>query len=222
MRSPRGNRAQKPRTRIELEAIAERFREMLSYTLNEKIDPVDFLDRMTDLVVDVRGIEFEIDYKLVDDAMFDPAREAETGPEIDSDVFVIAIRKSVYLNACAGGSSAWRPLFTFVHEAGHIALHADDMLRGETSASATGMVKLGRPLPHRFFEDTEWQADYFASAVMAPLRALAALERDLGRPLIEGDLRFRFGMSRPAEEIRLRNYRELRNEYASTKEKPRR
>lgn len=222
MRLPRGNRALHARNRIELEAIAEDFREMLSYSLGEKIDPVDLLDRLTDLMVDVDGEVFGIDYALKEDADFDSVREAETGPEPDRDVFVIWIRKSVYENACVGGGRACRPLFTIIHEAGHIALHAADMLREDSGSNALGARKLGRALPHQFFEDTEWQADYFASAVMAPLRAMIGLERQLGRPLREGDLRFRFGMSNPAEQIRLRTYAELRSEYVSQKEKPRR
>lgn len=220
MKFPRGNRALRARNRVELEAMAEDFREMLSYSLVEKIDPVDLLDRLTDLVVDVDGQVFEIDYALVKDEDFTVGREAETGPELDRDVFLISIRESVFSNAIAGGGRACRPLFTFLHEGGHIALHAADMLREDSTSS--GARKLGRATSHQFFEDTEWQADYFASAVMAPLRALSVLERQLGRPLREGDLRLRFGMSQPAEQIRLRTYSELRSDYVSQKEKPRR
>lgn len=71
------------------------------------------------------------------------------------DEGTIIIRSDVYDNLC---TDQCRARFTLAHELGHLVMHRDIALpRSRTHI-------------HRFYEDSEWQANTFAAEFMAPLR----------------------------------------------------
>lgn len=75
------------------------------------------------------------------------------------DLGILQVREDVYLAACANDG---RARDTMAHELGHFVLH-----RGMSMARATpGRVK-------RLTEDSEWQADEFASLLLAPTHIIA-------------------------------------------------
>ncbi|WP_139559502.1 ImmA/IrrE family metallo-endopeptidase [Methylotetracoccus oryzae] len=99
---------------------------------------------------------------------------------------VIQIREDVYEGAHANNG---RDRYTMIHELGHLVLHDN--------------VALSRSIgPHKWIEDSEWQADTFAAEFLMPV--------DLVRQLCQGpeDVARIFGVSRKAAETRWRKLQE--------------
>ena len=72
------------------------------------------------------------------------------------DKSLICIREDVYINATNG---VGRAQFTLAHEIGHLVMHSN--LRGS-------MAYARNSLSHKIYEDSEWQADTFASEFLMP------------------------------------------------------
>ncbi len=101
---------------------------------------------------------------------------------------IIKVSEHIYDAACDG---AHRPRFTIAHEIGHLVLH-----RNQLSAFARRSEKT----PHQAYEDSEWQADTFAGAILAPLIEV----RSFGR--IQ-DISDTYGISYSAATIRYKKSR---------------
>ena len=133
------------RSRLVIRGIAYRIRGLLDLR-NPDVDMVRLLEhRLTEL-----GGTYHI-------ASFDELgdNEAVTFPDISE----IHLREDVYNALCAGDH---RARFTVAHEFGHLVLHQG--------------ISLGRnkqPGGHQHFEDSEWQADCFASEFLMPARMVA-------------------------------------------------
>ena len=82
-----------------------------------------------------------------------PFKEGETLPGSNT----IRIRKDIYLAACEGDG---RARFTVAHEVGHFLLHTPDSI-------VLCRMEEGQRL--RTFEDPEWQANFFAGELLAPV-----------------------------------------------------
>jgi len=64
---------------------------------------------------------------------------------------------------------------------------------------------------HKPFQDTEWQANAFASALLMPAHGIAAIERDYG--ILNADLIVeQFKVSREAAGYRLNTFRERKED----------
>lgn len=100
--------------------------------------------------------------------------------------------------------------FTLAHEVGHAVLHAVDLVRLTTIPHAHQALTR-RTHAHKIYEDTEWQANGFAGALLMPARGLAELESEWGalRPELVAD---RFGVSVPAAKVRLSIFADKRHE----------
>lgn len=68
----------------------------------------------------------------------------------------IIIREDVYLGAC---NNHYKDRFTLAHELGHLILHSGVPFARNTSPQSD----------HRWFEDSEWQANNFAAEFMLPV-----------------------------------------------------
>lgn len=99
------------------------------------------IENVYEVLADILDFNFEIVSKseLGDD-------HGRTHP----DKNLIKIREDVYNAACNGSG---RDRFTMAHELGHLFLHRDIQFSRAT-------------VPHEIYEDSEWQADVFASAFL--------------------------------------------------------
>ena len=96
----------------------------------------------------------------------------------------IVMRDSDYIG-CLEGTNP-RALFTLAHELGHLVLSHERTFNREEIVG------------HKYYEDSEWQADTFAAELLMPLSVIE--QENLRTPW---ELKKRFGVSYEAAEIRL-------------------
>ena len=65
------------------------------------------------------------------------------------------------------------------HELGHCLLHTNQLVRlaQMPKAQQAALHRVGQRVAHETYQDTEWQANAFASALLMPARGLLALDR---------------------------------------------
>lgn len=78
----------------------------------------------------------------------------------EPDQRIVLIREDVYVGACEGRG---RDRFTMAHELGHLILHSGKYL-------ARMDPRAMRNPQHEKYEDSEWQANTFASELLMPVR----------------------------------------------------
>lgn len=104
-----------------------------------------------------------------------------------------------------------RALFCLCHELGHVCVHTVKLVElSNIPHEVMAMNKGGLP-PHRAYEDTEWQANAFASAFAMPAIGLAELERARG-VLTAQTVANQFNVSFDAARIRLDCFQTRRGE----------
>ena len=119
-------------------------------------------------------------FEIVEDSFLDVL--ALTRP----DQWHMQVRQSVYDSAMADDG---RHRFTLAHEVGHLFLHQG----AEAYARRASYTQT-----HKAYEDSEWQADYFAAELLMPYEEVKAY-------LDVYDIAEDFGVSLQAAEIRMRN-----------------
>jgi Zn-dependent peptidase ImmA (M78 family) len=94
---------------------------------------------------------------------------------------------------------------------GHCILHTDQLIRlAQMPTNQQTAFHRGRT-GHKPYEDTEWQANAFASALLMPARGIASLERERG--YLDASLIVdRFGVSLEAAGYRLDSFTARRDE----------
>jgi predicted transcriptional regulator len=104
-----------------------------------------------------------------------------------------------------------RATYFVAHELGHCVLHTEQLIRlAQMPTEQQAAFHRGRN-DHKPFEDTEWQANAFASALLMPARGIAALEERRGyldAPLIADQ----FGVSQEAAGYRLETFNQRRDD----------
>lgn len=95
-----------------------------------------------------------------------------------------------------------RPLFTLCHEIGHAVMHSSILKSAHTLPH--GLARGGQ---HKSYEDSEWQADAFAAALIAPAAGIERLR--LTEP---SQISRAFGLSDEASDVRLRIFQQRRAE----------
>ncbi|KEQ12841.1 hypothetical protein GZ77_20565 [Endozoicomonas montiporae] len=138
--------------------------------------PIDIVRVLEHFLVTNYGVEYEYPPK---DEM---SQEGLTRPDDRS----IKIRLDVYEAACKGDP---RGRFTIAHEIGHLLLH-----QGVTPEFARDGNQA-----HQIFEDSEWQADEFAGALLIPSSAVESCDNP-------EELCEKYGVSIEAAETRYRNH----------------
>ncbi|GAB5479746.1 MAG: hypothetical protein Marn2KO_32130 [Marinobacter nauticus] len=151
---------------------AIRFREMIGQT-KAYVNVIALLD----FLQEVEFLEFAVveDHELGEE-------EAVTYP----DKRFMCIKQSVYDRAAEGDGHC---RFTIAHELGHLWMH-----RGQASYAR------GTTGTHKIYEDSEWQADTFASEFLIDQRLIPA-NAD------EYDISDAFGVSHSAAYRRLEKFR---------------
>ena len=102
---------------------------------------------------------------------------------------LIQIKESVYNDACDGNGHA---RFTLAHELGHLFLHQ----KQESLSYAKG-----KRASHKIFEDSEWQADVFASELLMDTRMV-----DIN--MEAEDAAHEFGLSKLAAQYKLKKLKD--------------
>lgn len=123
--------------------------------------------------------------RLFEDYRFEVVPDRELGDaEATTSMTERCIKFSETCYEAARGGHARYP-FTLAHELGHLLLH--------TGNSA----QLARGVSVKPYVNAEWQADAFASAFLMPAHEVAKCS-------CISDVMLRFGVSRPAAEVRAR------------------
>ena len=115
----------------------------------------------------------------------------------------VLVNEETYRNACNSRKSFkehGRARFTIIHECGHGIMHRNEL---RSRMISTGKLVLHRRPDLPAFLDPEWQANYFAGALLMPRRAIKVLaekEKSLLLPEIISD---EFGVSYTAAKVRM-------------------
>ena len=99
------------------------------------------------------------------------------------------------------------------HELGHCLLHTDQLVRlaQMPKVQQAALHRGGQEVAHEVYQDTEWQANAFASALLMPARGLLALEQKYGE-LSPAIIAEHFRVSAQAATYRLHLYNERKQQ----------
>jgi len=109
----------------------------------------------------------------------------------------VLVSPETYLGACRGEG---RPRFTMPHESYHGIKHRRQIQRALVDAGELVLYRRRTIEPYR---DPEWQANYFAAAVLMPLTIVHELARKQSRELLPLTMARVFKVSWAAARIRL-------------------
>ena len=103
--------------------------------------------------------------------------------------------------------------FFVAHELGHCLLHTDQLVRlaQMPKAQQAALHRGGQEVAHEAYQDTEWQANAFAGALLMPARGLLILEQEHGE-LSLAIIAEHFHVSTEAASYRLELYNERKKE----------
>jgi hypothetical protein len=214
-RQPRGIRAERSYSHLQLESMALQFRKALGFAEHEPIDGLKFYDQIQDYSVVVDGQNHRIFCRV--DRLADGA-EAQALFDPDESAYEIILSEQTYdwleLSHPRGKHS-------LIHECAHVVLHPK-LLQQLSLMPMPEKAALyrGGPVPHKFFEDTEWQADALSSAITMPANPIHRLEvereRKRNRLTLAGEMAERFGVSQQAAGYRLNTYESRREQLLAT------
>lgn len=126
--------------------------------------------------------------------------EGHTYFDTAENCFYVTLSERTYRGLERGES---RALFTVSHETGHLALHHRALRRlGQLPPRELMMARNGTA--HPTYEDSEWQANRFASAFAMPAPGLAALSRS--NRLDDEQVADTYRMSYEAADYRIREF----------------
>ena len=167
-----GVRADRGYSYQKLEKVATYVRDQLNCSLTEAINTLRLFDCLDIYVRDRSGQEIPIRGSVIE------LGDSEGFSKYDSDRRIIEILASprtydwLEKGYPRGG-------YFVAHELGHCLLHTDQLVRlaRMPKAQQAALHRGGEMVAHETYEDTEWQANAFASALLMPARGLLALER---------------------------------------------
>lgn len=118
---------------------------------------------------------------------------AEVIPAYGGRLPTLKVQEEVYDGAYEGTAFG---RFTLAHELGHLFLHVDQPISLHLSTGGQS---------HRFFEDSEWQANSFAGSLLVDLKAIDTSPSLRSVSAIQKE----FGVSKKPAEIMLKKYGRL-------------
>ncbi len=165
-----GVRADNKYSYRKLESIAAYARQELKFTPDQAIDSLRLFEDLQEISItksDGKVIPLRGGVIAVEDS------EGYTRYDRKNQVIEILASESIYYRL---ENRHPRAGYFVVHELGHCLLHTDQLMRlAQMPTDQQAAFHRGRG-GHRPFEDTEWQANAFASALLMPARGIAALE----------------------------------------------
>jgi len=171
---------------------------------DEALPGLQLFERLAKYSVEVGSREIPLDYE-VSDLPF--GTEARARFDSDAGKIVVALSNTTYEDLEA---EVPRARFTLGHEIGHAVLHSAELVRLSSIPERVAALHRGQA-NHPIYQDVEWQANSFSSALHMPAQGLVTLEKTLGR-LDSTEVRKRFLVSDPAARIRVENFNKRRSE----------
>ena len=202
-----GVRADSPRSYRSLEQVAAHVRQRLKLSPEEAIEPLQLFENLDDIRIQrASGRQIPLWHGVI--ALDDS--EGYTRYDSERGLIEVLASEQTYEWLEQGHS---RATFFVPHELGHCLLHTEQLIR-LAQMPARQLTALHRgTAEHRAFEDTEWQANAFACALLMPAGGLVALEQECGQ-LTAFDIAERYGVSIEAASYRLDNFTKRRAELA--------
>ena len=191
-----GVRADQARSYSNLEKVAAIVRQKLNFQPDEAIDALRLFESLSDIRIErSSGKPIPLGYGVVELA------DSEGYAKYDSEKHVIEVLASV---ETYGWLEQRHPRggYFVAHELGHCLLHTDQLLRLAKMPTAEQAAFHRLKTEHKPYQDTEWQANAFASALLMPAVGLVALEKEHG-VISVGEVAGRFGVSHEAAGYRL-------------------
>lgn len=174
-RKPRGFKADRSMSYYDIEARALAARRQLApdVGLDEATPSVELFENLDNWTVSTTAGTKHVTYGIADMPL---GTEARTRYDRAADKIVVELTEQSYeqLERRQG-----RGRHTLHHEIGHLVLHPDQVLR--ISEIPHAQAVMARSTSHKFFHDTEWQADSFSAAFAMPAKGLVKLEERVGR-----------------------------------------
>jgi hypothetical protein len=200
-----GVRADQKYSYSKLESVAAYARKQLRFEPDQAIDPLRLFEDLhyirvkqgNDTMIPLRGGVIELE---------------------DSEGYTRYDRNKKVLEILASARTyEWlekrrpRAGYFVAHELGHCVLHSDQLVRlAQMPTNQQAAFHRGR-IGHKPFEDTEWQANAFAGALLMPARGIADLERHY-RVVTVAAIMDQFGVSTEAARYRLGLFSDRRAE----------
>jgi Zn-dependent peptidase ImmA (M78 family) len=188
-----------------LEAFATYVRQELKFAPGQAIDALRLFEDLHEISItksDGKVIPLRGGVIAVEDS------EGYTRYDRQHQVIEILASESIYHRL---ENQHPRAGYFVAHELGHCVLHTDQLVRlAKMPTNQQAAFHRGRE-DHKPFEDTEWQANAFAGALLMPARGIAALEQDY-RQLTTSLIVDQFGVSNEAAGYRLNLYNSRKDE----------
>lgn len=179
-----------------LEVLAGHVREQLKLRADEALDPLELFEDLHEISISrSNGVEIPLRGGVIS------LEDSEGYTRFDGgrNVLEILASERTYEWLEQGHPRAG---YFVVHELGHCVLHTDQLVRlARMPTEQQAAFHRGRQ-GHRACDDTEWQANAFASALLMPAPGVASLERDNGSLTVSMIVE-RFRVSREAANYRL-------------------
>ena len=206
-KGPSGIRADRGYSYQDLERLASHVRNQLGLPPTMAVKAQKLFDRLDISVRDRNRRSIPIHGGVIE------IKDSEGYSRYDGDEGVIEILASAetYDRLEQGHP---RAVYFVSHELGHCLLHTDLLVRlaQMPSAQQAALHRGGERSTHRFYRDTEWQANAFAGALLMPARGLLALEKKHSDGFCPEEISEHFQVSVQAAVYRLQTYNDRKQE----------
>ena len=171
-----GVRADRGRSYQNLEKIAANVRERLNCPPTEAINTLRLFDGLPMTVNDKTGPVIPVRGSVIE------LNDSEGYSKYDREHRVIEILASPTTYEWLENGYP-RGRYFVAHELGHCLLHTDQLVRlaQMPKVQQAALHRGGQVVGHETYQDTEWQANAFAGALLMPARGLLVLEQKRGK-----------------------------------------
>ena len=168
-----GVRADRSHSYQSLEKIATNVRERLNYSPTEAINTLMLFDGYDIQARDRTGHDIPIQGSVIE------LNDSEGYSKYDRDRGILEILASPETYVWLENGHP-RGGYFVAHELGHCLLHTNQLVRlaQMPQAQQAAFHRGGQVVAHKTFQDTEWQANAFAGALLMPAQGLLTLERE--------------------------------------------
>lgn len=193
-----GIRADAKQSYYSIEQCASVLRKVINLGPLDRFDALNFFNQIIpNMTIKCRAGTISL-YEVVDDC------QQEGCTRWDSESGVLQIVLSSRTHDLLREDHV-RARSTVAHEAGHACMHTDQIIRlGGMSLSSQVAFHRERS-PHEAFEDTEWQANAFGSALLMPAEGVERIFNRIGRQSASA-LAENFGVSLESATYRIGTY----------------
>jgi hypothetical protein len=188
----------------DLEKCAVYVRDQLNFAPDAAIDALTLFEDLHGIAIKANGKKIPLRSGVI------AIEDSEGYTRFDGKLNLIEVLASetTYDRLEAGHP---RAAYFVAHELGHCILHTDQLVRlAQMPVNQQAHFHRGL-VGHKPYEDTEWQANAFASALLMPARGLAALQQCHGA-LTSSLIADKFCVSREAAGYRLDLFETRRND----------